>query len=59
MVVLLALQRYEQPQYLGHRGKLEGVCCLVTVVQIGIAKLAVRQLLDFEGQHPASRPYIM
>jgi hypothetical protein len=55
MVALLALQRYEHPQYQGHCGKMEGVCCLVTVVQIGIAKLAVRQLLDFEG-HPASRP---
>jgi hypothetical protein len=58
MVVLLALKRYEQPQCQGCCGKMEGVRCLVTVVQIGTAKLALR-LLGFEGQNPANRSQIM
>jgi hypothetical protein len=59
MVVLLGLKRCEQPQCQGHCGKMEGVCCLVTVFQIGIAKLALRQFPDFDGQNPANRSQIM
>jgi hypothetical protein len=59
MVVLLGLKRREQPQCQGHYGKMEGVCCLVTVVEIDIAKLALRQLPDSGGQNPTNRSHIM
>jgi hypothetical protein len=59
MVVLLDLKMCEQSQCQGHFGKMEEVCCPVTVVQIDIAELALRQLPDFEGQNSANRSQIM
>lgn len=54
---LLDLMICEQAQCWGCCGKMEGVCCLVTVVETGIVKLAAILLLGFEGQTPIDHSY--